>query len=189
MHPTCFAQDVVPSTVVDGFDVLDPCHRQTVFALSKLAAVVTALRCGDDDAEVCTLAGEVVDHFEHTSRHHHEEEELWLFPQLLERGDGPASAAIQRLRQDHRWIERNWRELGPMVDAVANGLHWVDLDALQEASEVFTSLSLDHIALEEGCIYPQVRTRLPDRSTRDLFRDMGLLPPAGVAIPVEGFPG
>lgn len=184
MHPMCLAPDAQTSAIVDGFDVLEPCHRQTVFALAKLAAVVASLRSGDDDATVCELASEVFDHFERTARRHHEEEEQGLFAQVADHG-GEVPAIVQRLRQDHRWLERDWRELGPMVDAVANGLHWVDLDALQESAEVFTSLSLDHIALEEGYVYPTVRTRLPDRGTRDLFREMGLMPPQPMAAPID----
>ena len=79
---------------------------------------------------------------------------------------------MQRLRQDHRWLEQNWREIGPRLDAIADGQSWVEVDALREAVQVFTALSHDHIALEEAYIYPQVRHRLPDRAQRDMDREM-----------------
>ena len=165
--------DAVPhAPTLHGFDVLDICHRHTVVALGKLAALVTTLRGGGVDADARTLAREVHAHFEGDARLHHEDEERHVFPALLDRGDAGIVQAVQRLRQDHRWLEQNWREIGPRLDAIADGQSWVEVDALREAVQVFTALSHDHIALEEAYIYPQVRHRLPDRAQRDMDREM-----------------
>jgi hypothetical protein len=44
----------------------------------------------------------------------------------------------------------------------------------QEAVEIFTGLSHDHIALEEGCIYPQARARLDTLQRHEMGREMAL---------------
>lgn len=169
-HPPSNPEQGAPT--LQGFDVLDVCHRHTLVALGRLAALMSALRRGEVDADVRALAREVHAHFEGSARLHHEDEERHVFPALLERGDASTVQAVLRLRQDHGWLEQDWREIGPQLDAIAGGQSWVDLDALHEAVQVFTTLSHDHIALEEAFIYPQLRNRLPERAQRDMAREM-----------------
>ena len=156
----------------DGFDALDVCHRQTVLTLGKLAALLARLRRQGCDATARELAFEIVTHFSTTARHHHEDEERHVFPRLLASDDPDIVQAVQRLQQDHGWLEEDWRELSPQLDAVASGQTWFDLDTLQEAATVFIALSKDHIALEESCIYPQARARLRDAERREMGREM-----------------
>jgi hemerythrin-like domain-containing protein len=156
----------------DGFDALDVCHRQTLLTLGKLAALVTRLRRHGCDATARALASEIVTHFSTTARQHHEDEERHVFPRLLASDDPDIVQAVQRLQQDHGWLEEDWRELSAQLDAVASGQTWFDLDALQEAATVFIALSHEHIALEESCIYPQARARLRHAERREMGREM-----------------
>jgi iron-sulfur cluster repair protein YtfE (RIC family) len=133
----------------DGFDVLDACHRQTLFTLGKLAALISRLKGHGPDAEGRAMASEIVRFFSTTARQHHEDEERHVFPTLMAGGDPDVVQAVQRLQQDHRWLHEDWMELSPLLDAVATGQSWYDLDALREGAEVFTALSHDHVALEE----------------------------------------
>ena len=149
----------------DGFEVLDACHVQTVLALGKLAALVSRLRDHGADPDARELAREVGRFFSATSRQHHEDEERHVFPRLLAGEDAEIVQAVLRLQQDHAWLEEDWLELAPQVDAVACGQNWFDVDILREGVEVFAALSLDHMALEESFIYPAARTRL--RPVRD----------------------
>ncbi len=166
------AHEVSPKTP-DGFDVLDSCHRQTVFALGKLAALVTRLaRAHGADAEARQLAGEILEHFSKTVRDHHQDEERHLFPTMALSGDPEIVQAVLRLQQDHDWLEENWMELAPQIDAVACGQSWYDVDVLRECAEVFSALSLDHVALEESCIYPRARSLLRGRGRIEMGREM-----------------
>lgn len=138
----------------NGFDALDVCHRQTLFTLGKLAALISRLQQNSPDAQARALAGEVVRHFSTEARQHHEDEEQHVFPRLLGSADPQVVQAVLTLKQDHGWLEENWRELSPMLDAVASGQGWFELEVLREGAEVFTALSHAHIALEESYIYP-----------------------------------
>ena len=155
----------------DGFDVLDVGHRQTVIALGRLAALVTRLTTTGADAEARALADEILRHFSN-NRVHHEDEERHVFPALAASGDAATVQAVLRLQQDHDWLEEDWMELSPHLDAIAGGQSWYDVDLLREGTEVFTALSRDHIALEEACIYPEARARLGDRERREMDREM-----------------
>jgi len=156
----------------DGFDALDVCHRQTLIALGKLAALVTRLTDKGADDEARAMACEVVEHFSKTSRTHHEDEERHLFPTLASTGDAATVQAVLRLQQDHDWLEEDWMELSPHLDAVASGQNWYDLDVLRESAAVFTALSHDHMTLEETLIYPQVRARMGVTERAEMGREM-----------------
>ena len=157
---------------LDGFEVLDACHIRTVFTLGKLTALVSRLASTGADAEARAMAGEIAAFFSGTARQHHQDEELFVFPKLLAGGNAEIVQAVQRLQQDHAWLEEDWLELAPQVDAVACGQAWYDIDSLREGVEIFTELSRDHMALEESLIYPQARARLLEGERRAMGREM-----------------
>lgn len=164
--------NIDPAAVPDGFDVLDECHRQTLFMLGRLAALVKRLGSIGPDKEAREMAADIVRHFSTTARQHHADEERYVFPKLVAGGDPDVTQAVLRLQCDHDWLEENWMELSPQLDAVACGLNWFDLDILREAAQVFIALSHDHMALEESFIYPQAKARLQGRERSNMGRDM-----------------
>ena len=161
----------VPATV-DGFAVLDGCHRQTLHTLEKLTDLVARLTTGGADDQARAMAGEIVHFFSTTARLHHEDEERHVLPKLATSDDPQIVQAVLRLSQDHNWLEEDWMEISPQVDAVACGLNWYDLDTLREGVEVFAALSRDHIALEESLIDPQARARLGVDERHEMGREM-----------------
>lgn len=157
-HPP--AGEVATLTTLDGFEVLDACHRQTLLMLDKLALLLSRLESGGQDEQTRAMAQEIVGFFSNTARRHHEDEELHIFPKLLTRSDPDTVQAVLRLQQDHHWLEEDWIEISPQLDAIANGQSWYDIDILRESIEIFAALSHEHVALEESCIYPQAREQL-----------------------------
>jgi|SRR5690349_12460315 len=171
-RPSSMSTDEVPASP-DGFDVLDVCHRHTLFSLGKLAALVARLKDGrGPDPVARALADEIVQFFSTTAREHHEDEERHLFPSMLAGGDPLIAQAVLRLQQDHHWLHIDWMELSPQLKAVAAGQTGYDIAALAEGAQVFIALSHDHIALEESCIYPQARVRLRAGDRREMGREM-----------------
>jgi hemerythrin-like domain-containing protein len=118
------------------------------------------------------MAAELRDFFSTTFRQHHADEELHVFPSLLTSSDPAIEHAVQSLKQDHGWLEEDWREIEPQLDAIAAGQTWYDIDTLHEAVSVFTALLRDHVALEESVIYPQVRRRLDTVQRKAMGREM-----------------
>ncbi len=161
-----------PAVTVDGFHVLDVCHRQTLFTLNRLTDLVSTLTNGGADAQARGVAAEIVQFFSSTARQHHEDEERHVFPKLVLSKDPKIVQAVLRLSQDHNWLEEDWMEISPQLDAVACGLSWYDADILREGVEVFAALSRDHIALEESLIYPQARVHLGVGERREMGREM-----------------
>ena len=170
MHDSSDPAAPVPS--VDGFDVLDTCHRQTLLTLDKLTALVARLGSSGTDDDARATAAEIVHFFLTTARQHHEDEERHVFPKIVANDDPEVVQAVLRLSQDHHWLDKDWMEISPQVDAVACGMNGYDLDVLREGVEIFAALSREHITLEESLIYPQARARLGVGEQREMGREM-----------------
>jgi hemerythrin-like domain-containing protein len=156
----------------DGFEILDQCHRDTLVALETMGQLVALLETEGDSDRVREMAGDVVKFFSTTARQHHEDEERHVFPKALVGSDAEIVQAVLRLQQDHNWLEEDWMELSPHLRALAAGHSLWDLAFLREATEVFTALSHDHMALEESCVYPQARARLQAGERHEMGREM-----------------
>ena len=91
------------------------------------------------------------------ARQHHVDEEQFVFPSLLSSGNAELVQHIQRLQQDHGWLEEDWIELSPQLQAVSEGYSWYNLDELRHSVSVFAALYHDHIGLEESLVYPEAR--------------------------------
>ena len=146
----------------DGFEWLDATHRAAREMLLKFSQLVRHLDDQGLDVDAESLAHEVLGFFEGPGRHHHADEERLVFPELEALDDTELHALVRRLRQDHHWIELDWRELRPHVRAVADGFNGYELPLLQAAVPVFEALYIDHMALEEQQVYPaaqQARAR------------------------------
>src|SRR5215203_2144409 len=98
-----------------AFEALDACHRQTVVMLARLSALVGVLDKGGPDSEARRTAQEIVRFFSETARQHHEDEERHVFPQLQDSEDPDIVQAVLRLRQDHHWMDVDWKELSPAI--------------------------------------------------------------------------
>ena len=156
----------------DGFNALDACHRQMLFSLGKLSALISRLYLFGHDAEAQAMADEIVTFFSTTVRGHHEDEERHVFPRLAAGGDPAVVSAVLRLQQDHDWLEEDWMEIEPHLAAVASGRPGYDRDVLRDIAAAFTSLLHEHIALEESLVYPQARAALRAGERRAMGREM-----------------
>lgn len=96
---------------LDGLEGLDVCHRQMLFSLGKLSALIARLATFGPDADARETAREISDFFSTTVRLHHEDEERHVFPKMLAAGDPELVQAVRRLQTDHGWLEENWRDL------------------------------------------------------------------------------
>ena len=159
------------ASAAGAFGVLDECHRQTLAALDKLEAIVDRIEAGAD-LPTRMLAAEVVRHFSITARHHHEDEERHVFPKLLANADAETEQTVRRLQQDHHWLDEDWHELEPHLDAIARGQNWYDVAFVRDGATVFSALSRDHIELEETFLYPEARARTGAVEAEAMGREM-----------------
>ena len=148
------------TTTLELFEALDDTHRRTAQHLKTLRSLLERLEAADVDDGARASALEIVDFFEGTARQHHQAEERNVFPPLLRSGDAELVQKVERLQQDHGWLEEDWLELSPQLQALAHGHSGYELMSLRQGVEVFTALYLEHMLLEETLLYPEARRRL-----------------------------
>jgi len=68
--------------------------------------------------------------------------------------------AANRLTQDHGWLEENWLEIYPHLDALSQNSGSYDYAELSHGVNVFSSLYEEHMQLEESLAYPEAK-RMP----------------------------
>jgi hemerythrin-like domain-containing protein len=142
---------------------LDATHREILVTLTQLEQLVAHLAAQGCDATAQRSAAAICQFFATTAREHHLEEEQKVFPPLLARADTELVQQIQRLQQDHGWLEEDWIELSPTLQAVAEGQSVYDVETLRDGVNVFVNLYHEHIALEDSLVYPAARQDLAAR--------------------------
>lgn len=136
---------------------LDATHREILVTLAQLEQLVAHLAAQGCDLTAQNSAAAICRFFATTAREHHLEEEQKVFPPLLARADTELVQQIQRLQQDHGWLEEDWIELSPTLQAVAEGQNIYNVDSLRDGVNVFVNLYHEHIALEDSLVYPAAR--------------------------------
>jgi len=154
------------------FEFLDQTHRDIQVQLQRLHALVDAIENDGLNADNRATALQVVAYFNTEARQHHLDEEKHIFPALLNSQEAELVQATEHLVQDHGWLEENWLQIEPSLEAAAHGNQWFDTQELRHALEVFEALYLDHILLEESLAYPQAKARLAGLNMLGAGREM-----------------
>ena len=154
------------------FDFLDKTHQDIMAQLVLLNPLVDAIETEGLNAANREQVRRILHYFNTEARQHHLDEEKHIFPALLNSQDAEIVHTTQRLTQDHGWLEENWIQIAPSLDAAANGNLWFDTEELRHAIEVFEALYLDHIMLEESIAYPEAKQRLQAYDGAGMGREM-----------------
>jgi hemerythrin-like domain-containing protein len=129
-------------------------HPQVRHWLGQLDELVDHMARDGWDGWARERARAVIDFFGHTGRQLRRDEELLLFPLVAGRGDAALDAKVERLLQDHGWLEENWGELVSELRPIAEGFGTTDADVLRHAAEVYAANWLEHLDLVERVIHP-----------------------------------
>ena len=96
-----------------------------------------------------------------------------MFPPLLAGRDAELIQHVQRLQQDHGWLQQDWLEMEPTLRTIAEGCAWHDPALLREMAAVFCALYIEHIALEESVIYPAAKQSMSLTEAAEQRRTQG----------------
>ena len=159
-----------PAPALPPLDALDRTHHSMVTVLADLQQFVDQLDSLGTEPAVRRSAKAICQFFNTHARQHHAAEEAQVFPPLIRKGDKALIQHVLRLQQDHGWLEEDWLELAPQLQAVAKGYSWYEIDSLRHAVGVFTTLYHDHIALEESLIYPEAKAHMASEAVSQAQR-------------------
>ena len=139
---------------------MDRTHRLTQQALAQMVQLAHLLAHQAQDQDAAPLAAQICSHFNGPARGHHEAEETQIFPGLLASGNAELREHVRHLQQDHMWLEEDWLELEPHLQAVARGYFTDHRDFLRAALPEFATLCHQHMALEESLVHPEAQRGL-----------------------------
>ena len=150
-----------------GFEVplemLAACHGRVQSQCETLHRLVAHLGGHGADRQAQQAAAAVMRYFDTSARHHHADEEVDLFPALLESMAGSDAVCIRELTSsltaEHRELEECWRKLRLPLEQLAGG-HAATLSG-DEVTE-FVNLYERHIAREESDLLPMAQRLLSD---------------------------
>ncbi len=165
VRPVCRPPPALPS-----FEALDRTHAELRQVFRQFDQLLQHMDGNGADAVGQANARAIHAFFAGHVRQHHADEEQFVFPPLLDGGDAELTQHVHRLQQDHGWLEEDWLELAPQIEAIAQGYNWYDLSTLRQTLPVFTALYAEHIALEESLIYPEARRRHQQHADRATAR-------------------
>jgi hemerythrin-like domain-containing protein len=145
------------ATFEQPFEMLEACHERVHRMLALLERLRVHVRGHGADVQAQQAARDVMRYFDQAAPLHHEDEELHVFPPLLESGEPRVVGIVQRLQQDHREMASRWQAArGVLVRVAEGGVQ--NLSADDEALlDAFAGPYADHIAAEEQVVYPEAR--------------------------------
>lgn len=144
------------------FAMLEACHERVERTLTLLSRLRSYLHDQAVDEPARQAARDVLRYFDIAAPLHHEDEELHVFPRLLQRGAPSVVALVQRLQQDHVQMAADWAAARGALQALADGSA-ERLSAQEEALlEQFAQRYGQHIQAEEGTAYPSAQALLSE---------------------------
>jgi hemerythrin-like domain-containing protein len=149
---------VTPAVGLDQpFEMLSACHERVQRTLGLLEKIVTHVQTHGPDAKAAEAAADVLRYFDFAAPRHHEDEELHVFPLLLQQNDAELTKAVMRMQGDHVLMTAHWVTLREALVALCRASDenaaFSSLMLLQEAAK-FIALYADHIHTEDTLLYP-----------------------------------
>lgn len=136
-------------------EMLSACHGRVQTQCETLQRLCAHLPAQGADRAAVEAAEAVLRYFRQAAPHHHADEEVDLFPALLDAAGEADHAAVRRLTrsliEDHRVLEDWWRRLEAQLERVRGG----DGAALSgDTVEAFVTIYTTHIEREESELLP-----------------------------------
>ena len=160
-----------------GFEVplamLSACHYCIEHQCATLRRLIAHLPTHGADTEARTAANAVMRYFDTSAKQHHIDEEIDLFPALIESMAGSDAVCLRgmtdRLTADHRELDAHWQRLRIGLERVVAG----DSVSLRAADvEALVSLYEQHINSEERELLPMAARLLSDDALERIGRAM-----------------
>jgi iron-sulfur cluster repair protein YtfE (RIC family) len=146
------------------FAMLEACHERVHRTLDLLVRLQAHMQGHGADDQARQAASDVLRYFDIAAPLHHQDEELHVFPLLLQSSDAETVNLVSRLQQQHSEMEQRWESVrGKLQGGVLLS---------QEEVRSFVSLYSEHIALEEQVAYPKAIERMSPAVLSSMGKEM-----------------
>ncbi len=144
-------------------EMLAACHQRVHRQCATLQRLVPHLAAHGSDADARSAASAVMRYFDTSARDHHADEEVDLFPALIESMAGSDAVCLRELTQslthDHRQLEQRWAALRAVLAQVAAG---TGVRLAADDVQAFVGAYAQHIEREEAELLPMAKRLLGD---------------------------
>jgi len=141
----------------EPLEILEACHGRIEHQLATLERLADHLPAAGLDGQARQAAATVIRYFDTAGQHHHEDEEVDLFPKLLQRADEGVQTLVSQLLDDHARMSATWGALRRVLMGIREGREEM-LD--RAAVSAFAALYRQHIARENTELLPLARRTL-----------------------------
>lgn len=156
-------------------EMLAACHGRVESQCATLRRLAAHLPVHGADEQARSAAGNLMRYFDTSAPHHHEDEEVDLFPALIESMAGSDAVCLRELiaglTREHREFERMWTGLRVSLERIARGEKVVLSNATVES---FVDAYASHIEKENGELLPMATRLLSDDQLGAIGRSMRL---------------
>ena len=156
----------------EPFEMLSACHERIVRMLALLARLREHVARHGADEQAQQAARDVMRYFDQAAPQHHLDEELHVFPPLLDQADERVAAVVRRLQQDHRDMESRWADARGVLTLLAEGRIDRLGDADQARLDAFAALYDAHLKAEEEIAYPAAQGLLDAQALAAMGEEM-----------------
>lgn len=163
------------SNFADPIGLLTDCHRRIERFLAVLVTVAEQARGGALSPEQRSAMETALRYFREAAPKHTADEERTLFPRLRNMPEAEAVLArMESLEDDHRRADRDHAEVDHLGHAwLASGaLTANDAERLSTLLGELTALYRDHIAVEEGELFPAAAALLSEADRKAIGGEM-----------------
>ena len=175
-HPVMLPGHRAPAAGLEApFEMLAACHDRVERMLALQAKLQRHLLDKGCDEPARQAARDVMRYFDLAAPLHHQDEELHVFPPLLDGPNAALRALVQRLTQDHRQMDARWVDARRTLQAIADSLDAAGLRLTPEqtaALEQFAALYRQHLDDENGVAYPAAEASLSPAAREAMSEDM-----------------
>lgn len=159
----------------EPFEMLATCHERVERMLALQVKLQQHLLDKGCDEPARQAARDVMRYFDLAAPLHHQDEELHVFPALLNGPDTALHALVARLIQNHRDMEVAWAQARRVLLAIADSLasSWTPLTLEQTAAlTAFAALYRQHLDDEDNVAYPAAQAVLSPDAVLAMSEDM-----------------
>jgi hemerythrin-like domain-containing protein len=154
------------------FEMLEACHERVHRMLTLLGRLREHVRGHGADVQAQQAARDVMRYFDIAAPHHHQDEELHVFPPLLAQGDERVVQVVRRLQADHVQMESRWAAARAVLQRVSEGAVQQFSAPEDAALAAFAGIYDDHIQAEEQIVYPAARATMDQETVAKVGEEM-----------------
>lgn len=150
-------------------DMLHACHDRIMDQCTTLQKLIQHLPMHGCDDQAQQAAQKILHYFDTAGQHHHQDEEMDLFPLLRAAQNPDADKLMDQLLEEHQTMDAMWVNLRVQLLAIAEG-KTADLDRKLVAD--FSLAYGRHVMFENMKLLPLAAKLLDENQLKDMGKSM-----------------